>query len=354
MHIADRTECRDNNFNLIRFAAASGVIWFHSYALALKPADEPLFRSFLHPFDVGFLAVAAFFVVSGFLVTRSFAMRRTPIAFVAARLLRIYPGLALAALFTVVLAGICSTLPWRDYLSAPATHEYLWRTATGWNIVDTLPGAFATNPYPRVVNGSLWTLPLELRMYLGCLIAGLLGLFQRTWMFNITFAMGVALFWLMPEWFPIEQGRWIARQLGLAFALGGLAWVNRNRIPISPLAAGAAGLLLLVSPVSLRSILVLPVLAYALLAFAMHPMFQIPAFTRTGDYSYGLYIYAFPIQQALLSRPGPPDPVAIFAWTFPAALALAFISWHVVEKPALRLKSLPVWLASPSSARNGP
>jgi peptidoglycan/LPS O-acetylase OafA/YrhL len=83
----------------------------------------------------------------------------------------------------------------------------------------------------------------------------------------------------------------------------------------------------------------LALLAYVLLTFALHPKLRFAAFNRIGDYSYGLYVYAFPIQQALVHVQRDLGPIALFAAAFALTLLVAIASWHGMEKPALGLKS---------------
>lgn len=330
---------RDNNFTALRFLAATAVIWFHSYALTLRSHDEPVFRLMSAAFDVGLLGVVAFFAISGFLVTRSFTERRSALAFVIARALRIYPGLIAATLFTIAVGALCSTLPAREFMVHPATRDYLWHTASGRHISHALPGTFLTNPYPHSVNGSLWTLPMELKMYVGCLAAGVLTLLHRRWLFNLCFVAAIAFFAWRPEWFPVNPGMWAARQLGLAFACGAFAWINRDWIPVNLLGGAGAVALLAFAPRSMLGVSYVPIITYVVLWLALWRPVRPGWLKGGGDYSYGLYIYAFPIQQALILAWPTLHPVAVFALAFPLTLALAIASWHFVEHPALALKS---------------
>src|SRR6266542_4174647 len=223
----------------------------------------------------------------------SFVRQRSLVAFIAARVLRIYPGLTLAALLTVAIGMACSTLPWQSFLTDAQTLDYLRHTVSGWDVRDRLPGAFTGNPYPHAVNGSLWTLPIELKFYVGCLAAGVCGLFRRAWRYNAAFIAGIALFAWHPDWFPVHPELAVVRHLAFGFALG---------------------------------------------AFALHPALRIAAFNRLGDYSYGLYVYAFPVQQMLIYRSNDISPTVLFWTAFPLTLALAVASWHLVEKPMLELK----------------
>ena len=79
--------------------------------------------------------------------------------------------------------------------------------------------------------------------------------------------------------------------------------------------------------------------AYGTLVLAYHPRIQWRAYNRVGDYSYGLYVYAFPVQQTIISRIPGLTSVELFLVSFPVTLALAAISWHALERPMLALKS---------------
>jgi len=340
MRIAELAQDRNNNFNLIRFLAATAVLFAHSYALSGHPMEEPLLRWSNGATHFGTLGVTLFFIISGFLVSKSFTERRTLAAFSAARALRIYPALIAATLFSAALAGALSTTPWRDFLVDSQTHRFVVANSIGWHAKYYLPGAFADNPFPRAVNGSLWTIPVELRMYVGCAIVGALTLFSRRMLFNAALIAGATVFALRPNWFVPVSDLSAARQLAFAFAAGSFAWVNRDWIPLSPWAAAIALLLLAINPGDIiRTAFFIPLVAYALLTFALHPRLRFASFNRLGDYSYGLYLYAFPIQQALAyAQPGIGS-LTLFAEAFALTLVAAICSWHGIEKPALDLKS---------------
>ena len=328
---------RDNNFNLVRFIAATSVILFHSYALLGQ--RDPLYVAARGAVDMGYLGVMIFFVVSGFLVTKSFERQRSVRAFVAARVLRIYPGLAIAALFTVAVGALCTTVPWYAYFRDSQTLEYLAVTISGWDLRDRLPGVFVNNPYPGAVNGSLWTLPIELKFYVGCLAAGVAGLLRGPWRFNLAFAAALAIFGSHPDWFPVHPEMAVVRQFALAFSLGAFAWVNRRWLPASPALAAACLAVLFVNPLQLgRGIYFLPLVAYVLLVFALHPALRLSTFNKLGDYSYGLYIYSFPIQQFVIARWAQVSSSSVFWAAFPATLVFAVASWHLLERRILALK----------------
>jgi peptidoglycan/LPS O-acetylase OafA/YrhL len=337
--LGDLAHGRDNNFQLVRLFAAAFVVVFHSYALTGRWTQEPLWRV-MPETNFGALGVKIFFVVSGFLVTQSWLARRSVAPFVAARMLRIYPALVSATLLTIVLAGASSTLAWPQFLGHPQTIDYAWRVALGFDMVYRLPGAFPTNPFPHDVNGSLWTLPIELRLYVVLLAAGLLGILARRRSWLLILAALAAMFGGRPEWFPLSPNDHVVRELALLFALGSLAYVWRASIPVSLAAAAAAVALLAWNPAGLaRGALFAPLLAYLVRVIAYHPRLQWHAFNRAGDYSYGLYVYSFPLQQTLMQRFPSLEPAGLLACSLPLGLAVAALSWHALEAPALALKS---------------
>ena len=333
------TQGRANNIQLLRLLAAACVVLFHSYALTGRWTSEPLWK--LAPeLNFGVLGVKCFFVISGFLVTQSWLARRDAAGFVAARALRIYPALVAATLVTMVLAGASSSLGWGSFLAHPQTWDYAWRVALGWDMVYRLPGAFPTNPFPHDVNGSLWTLPIELRLYVALLLAGIAGLLSRraAWLAAVV-AIG-ALFAVRPDWFPLAPDDRVVRELALLFALGSLACVWRNAIPLSLAGLGVVVALVAWNPAGWpRGALFAPLLTYGVLVAAWHPRLQWPLFRRCGDYSYGVYVYSFPLQQTLMQRLPELEPGGLFFVSLPLSVAVACVSWHALEQPALRLKS---------------
>jgi peptidoglycan/LPS O-acetylase OafA/YrhL len=330
---------RNNNFQLIRLAAATAVVFFHCYALTDHWTDEPLSRV-IPELNFGYLGVACFFVISGFLVTQSWLARARVVPFVAARVLRIYPALIGAVLLTLALAFASSALDWRGFFGNPQTLDYILHVAPGWEMRYRLPGAFPANPFPHDTNGSLWTLPIELRLYVAVLVAGIAGILTRRFAWLALLCALLAVFVWRPDWFPISPYDSVTQRLALLFALGSLACVSRETIPVSLAAASIAVLLVILNPAGLaRGVLMLPLLAYLVLVAAYHPWLSWHAFNRVGDYSYGVYVYAFPIQQTLVERIPGIEPLPLFALALPATLAVAVLSWHCVEKPALGLKS---------------
>ena len=165
--LADHVNSRDNNFNLLRFIAASMVLWGHSWPLT-SSGNDPLAVAFEIP--APHMAVDIFFGISGFLVTSSLLSRKNVVVFSLARLLRLVPGLFISTLLTVFCIGLYfTTLPIDEYLRHPDIYQYIWVNSTLLQTQVSLPGVFDGG-----VNGSLWTLPYEFKMYSVLACIGLL------------------------------------------------------------------------------------------------------------------------------------------------------------------------------------
>ena len=339
MRIGDFTHGRNNNIQLLRLLAAAAVMLFHSFAFTGRLAEDPVFVA-TGTTDSSVVGVGCFLLLSGFLVTRSWLTRPGLVAFAAARILRIYPALIVAVVLSIVLAGMATEVPWRAFIASPVTIDYAWHNALAWEVHFLLPGAFLRNPYPGAVNGSLWTLAVELRLYLAVAIAGMAGLLARTDRSAAALIALVALFVWKPEWLPLAPQNASTRNLALLFGIGALAYVARDRIPLSLAAFVVAVVVFILNPWGLgRGLWFTLTLAYGTLVLAYHPRIQWHAYNRVGDYSYGLYVYAFPVQQTIVARVPGLTPLELFAVSFAVTLVLAALSWHALERPALALKA---------------
>jgi peptidoglycan/LPS O-acetylase OafA/YrhL len=248
-----------------------------------------------------------------------------------------------ATLVMLALAAWSSALPaarfWRD----PQTLDYVMHTPFGFAVRHFLPGAYAGNPGAGAVNGSLYTLPFELRLYVAVALAGVAGVLARRSVAVATIVGLLAIGLMRPDWIDRAFDAGADQHVGtlpLLFALGMLAFLWRDVIPMSLVGALAALAIIAVDPAGLaRTLLFAPLLAYLVLIFAYHPRLRWRAYNRVGDYSYGMYVYAFPIQQTLVERIPGIAPPALFALALPVTLALAVVSWHALEHPLLGLKS---------------
>ena len=346
MLLQDCIDNRDNNFNLMRVMAAAAVLVTHSFALATGSSAAEPFRETLG-LTMGTIAVDVFFIISGFLVTSSLVKRNSTVEFICGRALRIFPGLWVMLLLLVfVLAPIVSELPAAEYFLAPQTRFYLLKCASLFTgVTDSLPGVFGNNPYKSAVNGSLWTMPHEVRMYALLLVAWALIAASRARPLPLLkrFAVGACALGAMVTVVSCfrEVPYATAAKLLYAFFAGSCFYLFKDHIRLSRKVFWiAAGCLVLAAsagktPFLLVYTIMIPYVVTHL-AYARSPTLW--AYNRVGDYSYGIYIYAFPIQQTVaLLMPGV-SVIGIVTIAGAVTLLMAVLSWHVVEQPCLRLK----------------
>jgi peptidoglycan/LPS O-acetylase OafA/YrhL len=277
--------------------------------------------------------------LSGFLVTGSL-QRSSLTVFVANRFLRIVPALSVEVLISALLLGpLLTTLPWTDYFGDAKLTAYFA------NIVGIihykLPGVFLSNPYPETINLSLWTVPYELECYLALIAAGFLGMVRhRRLMLWLTVSLHILLFihdFTVGDILSSSEAL-PPRVLVLCFLCGSVIWLYQDRIEVSPgraLLAAATMLALFSAP--LTSYLATFPAAYAVVAVGL----QNPPRTHlvtSGDYSYGMYLYAFPIQQSLITVLPGLRGFQLFIVASVLAFLAAMLSWHFVEKHALSLR----------------
>ncbi|MFC5742299.1 acyltransferase family protein [Dyella tabacisoli] len=339
--LADALNQDQDNFLLLRLLAASMVIYGHSAAISGNTALPDLFTWLGWGVYSGTLAVNAFFVISGLMITGSYLRRGHLPSFLWARFLRIYPAYAFCLLGSAFLLGaIFTELPLRDYLRATEVMHYVMKNLElGKNLAFNLPGVFTGNQVHGAVNGSIWTLPAEVRMYLWVAIVGVSGILARKYLFNILIVALCVWGLLRPSTIPLIPLPDFV-QLAAYFALGAFCFINRQWVYIGwPVVFAASALAWLLRDSGLYPFAMAVALASFVFAFA----YNIPwyGYNRFGDYSYGLYLWGFPVQQAIAHHiPGISSLAnALIAW--PLALLLAAFSWYAIEKPMLSLKSLP-------------
>lgn len=332
---------RNNNFNLIRMFAATAVLISHSFPLALgHDAVEPL--SDWIGLSLGELAVITFFCVSGFFISLSRDRASSTMDFFTARFLRIYPGLTLVLLLSVFLIGpLFTTLSASEYLSSGETYGYLTHNLTLFSMKFQLPGVFENNPWSGI-NGSLWTLFYEVALYI---LVGALGAFAfysegRKFAGFLLFyaALYVAFKALMLNSALLNDFHraeffftW-----SLPFVLGMSFYRYRQHIqhrfigflPFATLAACTWR-----TPYFFECFVLAWTYLIFYLGFATHPV--IDRYNHLGDYSYGVYIYAFPIQEILAHLFKGIGPLSMMLLALPLVLLAAIFSWHVIEKPAM-------------------
>ncbi len=345
MRLSDYAVGRDNNFNLLRLLAALSVIFSHSVGVLAVPHAEIFFERL--GMSLGEMAVDVFFVTSGFLVTGSLMTRKNLIAFLWARALRIYPALwVMLALTVFVLAPAVTTLSVADYFRSPVPYEYAWKCGTLIGGVRYyLPGVFQDMPLKGEVNGSLWTLPIEMRMYLYLagswfVLAALPSVRVRAMTVLAPIATAALLVFVLSG--RLSGGPFNAANIRVfMFMAGATMYLWRDKISLNGALLAALIAVLALASFDKRAYFVAYVLCLPLLVIhlAYLPKGRFRAVNEWGDFSYGTYIYAFPIQQTLAFLiPG----ISLFAMTTTSAvatLAVAALSWRLIERRALGLKA---------------
>jgi peptidoglycan/LPS O-acetylase OafA/YrhL len=336
---------RSNALNSLRLVLATAVIFSHAALLGGYSLPPTLMMM------LGEGAVDGFFAVSGFLLARSWLQRPQWGRYLWHRCLRILPAfwvcLAVTAFVTVPLVLIIQGESLAGYVSEPdGPWSYLWRNAALWMSQPAIAGTPFAVAYPGTWNGSLWTLFWEFLCYLALAVLGLVGVLRRRW---LVLALAVLL-WLitaaktlMPAineaYFDTFLGT-VAPRLLLMFAIGAALWVFADTIPLDPLFIGAALLFLAAALVSGLDYRMLGGAAWAYLLLALGCRLPL-RFGSRNDISYGVYIYAFPIQQAMALTG-----LAAIGWLWSAALAVlltvpfAVASWFLVERPVQRWKAV--------------
>lgn len=317
-------------FDALRIAAALSVVVSHAYVLTGR--GERLVHDWGdHSLDLGRLAVVVFFVVSGWLITSSWLGEPDARAFARKRLLRIWPALVVLVLGTTfVLGPLLTTVSPAEYW----TSELTWRYAGNLRLLpqqDVLPGVFEANPGGRIVNGSLWTLPVEVGAYVLLCAAGLAGLVRRRWPLAAACVGLLGVVQLLPA---LNTRTESTPELLAYFLLGALARVYDVRMrPGGALVAVGA---IVVAVVSGVYVLAAPALAYLVLFLGTRARGPLVHAGRWGDPSYGMYVYGYPLQQTLLAL-GVRDLGAFLVLSVALTSLAGYLSWHVVERPVLAL-----------------
>jgi peptidoglycan/LPS O-acetylase OafA/YrhL len=337
---------RANNFNLMRMAAASAVLISHAYPLARGPqAVEPLAGTI--GMSLGTLAVITFFAISGYFIFQSLDRSQTILDFFVARILRIYPGLIVAVtLAALVLGPIVTKLKTGIYFGHIDTYVYIPRNLSLFCLQYDLPGVFTDNPLRGAVNGSLWTLFYEAGCYGMVACVGISGFAlngRRFGCFLTLCALSYAsIFWLDYHYKILSYSQFLRDSYTFVppFIIGMSIYYFRGKLPLK-FSLASAGMIVTIFSYGrpwFREVFVIS-WSYSLFYMGFLRSTALLIYNRIGDYSYGLYIYAFPVEQVGAALFKESTPVELIVFSFPATLLLAVLSWHLLEKRALLLRA---------------
>jgi len=339
-----------NNFHLMRLIFAVSVVWTH--AVAMLSSSQNILGHIVR-IDIGGTAVHAFFIVSGFLVVQSAINSRSTVDYFLKRCLRIFPGLFVALFMLAFVAGpLMTKMDLREYFTIGKTDpfSYVWKNLTGYpHNVWTLQDIFSNNR-KNDANGSLWTLKHELAMYLiiGILLAA--RLIKKRWAIVVTFlifSIGVIAYYVY-GWQPFTErvvrywvlDVWVYSGFireGFFFMSGAMLYTFRDKIPVNNYLFTVSLFGLAVCIVFNKELLGMCLfLPYIVIRLCMYDKFS--SFQKHGDFSYGIYIYHFPIIQIILSTNPNWSVPQLFLFSGFITFCVAYLSWHYIEKPSLKLK----------------
>jgi peptidoglycan/LPS O-acetylase OafA/YrhL len=341
-------------FNALRLVLAILVLCWHS-VLVTTPAEFPkaILNGIYRPFFL--FRVPMFFCLSGFLLTGSIIRVKSLKLFLVNRVLRIFPSLWAEVFLTAFVLGPLVTV---GSLSAYfGDHRFLYYML---NLVGRvhghLPGVFDDNIAPYTVNLSLWTLPIELKCYaVLCLLIATRLLFSK--MFMLTSVIALMILKLVSPYFPLfsrdaTSSLYLMESPGnqfhvyilfSSFIVGCAAYIWRDQIPLNKWLFGLSVVsFVILTSLGVASWLVPIEIGYATVWLGLRNIPRIPFF-GSGDYSYGIYLYAFPIQQTIVHLfPALRQWYWNIALALPLAIFAAYLSWHYIEKPILSLRGKPL------------
>lgn len=331
--VGDYFASGQNNFHWLRLIAALMVIYGHSYAVT-KEAGRDIFLRLVEYRFAGGIAVEIFFLISGFLITASMA-RSSLRHYLWARILRIFPALAICMILTTFLLGPLLTTD-QHYWYDASTWRYLYKNATLIATEYWLPGVFQQLP-DKAVNGSLWSLLLEVRLYLVVAGFGVLGLLTKRYFSPIVIVGFIVGYFLVPQVrILIQYSAWVS--CVAFFAAGAFVWINRDEIRLTTM--GVVMTLLLAAALHRSDhFFVAYFIALTYITFYLAFVPKLPRIDKR-DLSYGVYLYGWPIQQCVLLVLPNSGAYANAVIASALCLLLAFASWELVERPCLALKGL--------------
>lgn len=344
-----------NNFHLIRFIAASLVLYGHCYPLTGRGNYDYLTLASRGIFPTSHMGVCIFFIVSGYLVSQSLQNSQSIKSFIWKRVLRIFPALIVVLLLcTFVLGVFCTTLSFNNYLTSSETYKFLKLIKLYPFVQNSLPGVFENNP-EKAVNGSLWTLPYEVTMYIFLVVLQVIGIFKNRKLILTLFivAFPISTYFI----FNANPSRLIPLihltlieilEFGIFFMVGTIMFLFKDKIPLKFIYIVIAvflwfglGYFHITNPITIKTISFVA-LPYIVLYLA-NLKGQLNNFSKLGDFSYGIYIYAYPIQQMIVNyNTANISILKLFLLSSLAVLPLSIMSWYFVEERALRYKSLNI------------
>ena len=324
---------KSENLQLTRFFAAIFVIVAHAYVLCTASnAGDWLIRLTNGQLTMGYIAVSVFFFCSGLLIAKSVKRKGKFIPYIKARAIKIFPSLCFTIVLLMIAGGFISELGMRSYWAQKKTWRYLLNCCL--ILQHDLPGVFTHAPYVSTVNGALWTLPVEFLCYIGCFIFYRAGFMKkRRCLISIP---AVVLFVFIIYYLAAENPILLsAVNACFFFYIGMIYYVYRENIVLKWQYACAAGAGLVVSSMVRMAVVGLYLFFPYLLLVLWYGIRQISSrIASLGNYSYGMYLWGFPIQQAVIYLHGNQmSPVRNILLSLPISIMMGALTYYLCEKP---------------------
>jgi peptidoglycan/LPS O-acetylase OafA/YrhL len=336
----DRGSFGQNSFQLIRLVLAVAVLYRHSFDLLASGHGDVVLDLIPPRTHLGRIALCCFMVVSGFLVTHSWFESAGWRDFLRRRVLRVYPAFVVASVVSAFVAAPLGSPDGRGYLNTIDLGRFLADLVQLNKL--SVPPSFLANPFPGPINGSLWSIKIEFECYLVLMALGVVGALRRR-------AVVVGLFALLFVAHAVQG--YVASsfdrfgnhvQLATFFFAGAVAYLYRDRIRWSYGWLEIAALVTVCTAIlEVGFVELLPIFGtYVLLYLAYEPRLLKLAVGRRIDLSYGIYLYAWPVQQLAIQALGPAalNPYTLSLLALLVSAGLAWLSWRFVERPFLALK----------------
>ena len=345
MTIKEAAIDRKNNLNIIRLVASLMVLYMHSFAICLGVQDKDIMDVLTrHQAQSGGVAVYIFFIISGFLICRSYARSSSLWSYTKARFLRIWPlYFIVVTVYTFIIGALLTDYPFDVYFFSEIK-EYL--QALGFiSSRAMLPGVFQYH-YNHSMNGSIWTLMYEVLWYI--LVVALAPLWKR-FKASIVAIYAVMLFGYMMLSGTGDSFLLNFFTLGMFFTAGMMFYLFSDRIKLSwKYALVCLGVLIACIFISDFKAAFALFGGYIIFFIAFQKKYIATWYDKVGDLSYGIYIMAFPVQQLVCEFLGHPAEVYLTTTMNPylnmvvslcIVAPLAWLSWHFIEQPCLNLKN---------------
>lgn len=332
---------RENNLGILRLLFAILVIVSHSPEMIDGNRSREILTQIFGTMSFGEVGVDGFFLISGYLITKSFVQRQSTLAYLAKRILRIVPGY-LASFWLCVL--FIAPFVGAENLGLGHLHSRILQAF--FLLPPEVPGAFQGLHYP-MLNGSMWTIAYEFRCYLATLMLGLLGMFKPRYRAFLLIGISALLLLNMAHTMDGAQmsgNRFIgepmhALRFGSVFGVGMLFYLFRDKVRLTKAGALVASGLLI--PLFFNHYAAEAVFSicggYLIFWFAFQaPVLRLSRIVNRADISYGLYLYAWPLQNSIIWSNQSLNPWSLCCLTLIGAGVLAYASWMLIEKPSLQ------------------